>query len=143
MASAGKGSKVDLLTFKEWGKDGVIGYKTVNIDHREFVNFVWCKVCARNKDALLQHPNELRLSTVQSKFIFRKKSGEVDRAILNQQRSKKWTMILHLQVIVKMRHRVPATKSFLTKALRNHESDSTVAEFLSDEDSISLVNDSD
>ena len=117
MASAGKGSKVDLLTFKEWGKDGVIGYKTVNIDHREFVNFMWRKVCARNKDALLQHPDELRLSTVQSKFIFRKKSGEVDRAILNQQRSKKWTMIL-LQVIVKMRHRVPATKSFLTKALR-------------------------
>ena len=89
MASAGKGSKVDLLTFKEWGKDGVIGYKTVNIDHREFVNFVWCKVCARNKDALLQHPNELRLSTVQSKFIFRKKPGKVDPAILNQQRSKK------------------------------------------------------
>ena len=118
MASAGKGSKVGLLAFKKWGKDGVIGYKTVNIDHREFVNFVWCKVCARNKDALLQHPNELRLSTVQSKFIFRKKSGEVDRTILNQQRSKKWTMILHLQVIVKMRHRVPATKSFLTKALR-------------------------
>ena len=76
MASAGKDSKVGLLTFKEWEKDGVIGYKTVNIDHQEFVNFVWCKVCARNKDALLQHPNELRLSTVQSKFIFRKKAAK-------------------------------------------------------------------
>ena len=57
MTSTGKGSKVDLLTFKKWGKDGVIGYKTVSIDNREFVNFVWCKVCARNKDALLHHPN--------------------------------------------------------------------------------------
>ena len=133
MASAEKGSKVDLLTFKEWGKDGVIGYKTVNIDHREFVNFVWCKVCARNKDALLQYPNELRLSTVQSKFIFRKKSGEVDRAILNQQRSKKLTMILHLQVIVKMRHRSSSCNEVLShEGSASHESDSSVAEFLSD-----------
>ena len=57
MMSTGKGSKVDLLTFKKWGKDGVIGYETVSIDNREFVNFVWCKVCARSKDALLHHPN--------------------------------------------------------------------------------------
>ena len=29
MTGVGKGSKVDLSTFKKWGKDGVIGYKTV------------------------------------------------------------------------------------------------------------------
>ena len=28
MTSVDKGSKVDLSTFKKWGKDGVIGYKT-------------------------------------------------------------------------------------------------------------------
>lgn len=57
MTSVGKGSKIDLSTFEKWGKDGVIGYKTINIDNRVFVNFVWCKVCERNKDALLHHPN--------------------------------------------------------------------------------------
>ena len=29
MTSVGKDSKVDLSTFKKWGKDGVIGHKTV------------------------------------------------------------------------------------------------------------------
>ena len=29
MTSIGKGSKVDLSTFKKWGNDGVIEYKTV------------------------------------------------------------------------------------------------------------------
>ena len=27
-----KGNKVDLATFMKWGKDGVIGYMTVNTD---------------------------------------------------------------------------------------------------------------
>ena len=81
---------------------------------------------------------------MQSKFIFRKKSGEVDRAILNQQRSKKWTMILHLQVIVKMRHRSSSCNEVLSdEGSASHESDSSVAEFRSDEDFISLLNDSD
>lgn len=57
MAKDHKGSKVDLLTFKKWGKDNVIGYKVEKVNGRELVNFVWCKVCARNKDALLTHPN--------------------------------------------------------------------------------------
>ena len=35
----------------------VIGYKVEKVNGRELVNFVWCKVCARNKDALLTHPN--------------------------------------------------------------------------------------
>ena len=29
MTGVGKGSKVDLPTFKKWGKGGVIGYKAV------------------------------------------------------------------------------------------------------------------
>ena len=49
MTSVSKGNNVDLVTFKKWGKDDIIGYKTVSVENREFVNFVWCKVCARNK----------------------------------------------------------------------------------------------
>ena len=53
----GKGNTVDLVTFMKWGKDGVIGYKTITKGDRNFVNFVWCKVCQRNEAALFQHPN--------------------------------------------------------------------------------------
>ena len=54
---ATKGNKVDLATFMKWGKDGIIGYKTINEGQRVCVNFVWCKVCQRNENALFQHPN--------------------------------------------------------------------------------------
>ncbi len=57
MANGNKGNKVDLETFKKWGKDGVIGFKTIEENSRRYVNFVWCKVCARNKDSLIAHPN--------------------------------------------------------------------------------------
>ena len=54
---ASKGSKVDIMTFKKWGNRGVIGCKTVSLENRNFVNFAWCKVCRRNKDAILLHSN--------------------------------------------------------------------------------------
>ena len=57
MAKNDKGSKIDLCTFKKWGKDNVLGYKVEKVNGREFVNFVWCNVCARNKDSLLTHRN--------------------------------------------------------------------------------------
>ncbi len=57
MASESKGSKIDLNTFNKWGKDNVIGYKTIEENGRTYVNFVWCKVCAGNKDSLLSHSN--------------------------------------------------------------------------------------
>ncbi len=43
MAKDHKGSKVDLLTFKKWGKDNVIGYKVEKVNGRELMNFV-CSV---------------------------------------------------------------------------------------------------
>ena len=54
---ATKGNGVSLATFKSWGKEGVIGYKTCEINHKQVVNFVWCLVCAQNKDAVLVHPS--------------------------------------------------------------------------------------
>ena len=55
MAEA-KGNKVELRTFLSWGKEAIIGYKTTEQSNRVFVNFVWCKVCARNEDAIKVHP---------------------------------------------------------------------------------------
>lgn len=59
MASAkeSKGSKIDINTFKKWGKENVIGYRTAEENGRTYVTFAWCKVCSRNKDALFVHPN--------------------------------------------------------------------------------------
>ena len=54
---ASKGSKVELSTFLGWGKENIIGYKTTTVDNHTYVNFVWCKVCERNKNAILGHPN--------------------------------------------------------------------------------------
>ena len=55
MAEA-KGNKVELRTFLSWGKEAIIGYKITEQSNRVFVNFVWCKVCARNEDAIKVHP---------------------------------------------------------------------------------------
>ena len=52
-----KGHKIALSTFKSWGKEEIIGYKSECIDGKTSVNFVYCKVCARNKEAISSHPS--------------------------------------------------------------------------------------
>ena len=37
-------------------KSNIIGYKTLAEGGRTYVNFIWGKVCARNKDAILRDP---------------------------------------------------------------------------------------
>ena len=46
-----KGNKVDLQTFKNWGKENIFGVKTEEKDGRKLVHFIWCKICAAHKDA--------------------------------------------------------------------------------------------
>ena len=53
---APKGNKIELKTFNSYGKSNIIGYKTIAEEGRTYVNFIWCKVCARNKDAILKDP---------------------------------------------------------------------------------------
>ena len=48
-----KGNSVKIKTFFDWNVSNTIGYK----DDGVRVNFVWCKVCAGNKEALKTHPN--------------------------------------------------------------------------------------
>ena len=50
-----KGNSVELGTFKNWGHN-LIGYKTIQNKEKTYVNFVWCKVCAKHKNALKSNP---------------------------------------------------------------------------------------
>ena len=56
-AQGPKGKKVKISTFNSWGKESVIGYKTEESNGISYVNFIWCKVCARNSNSLLKHHN--------------------------------------------------------------------------------------
>ena len=56
MSEKDKGNQVKLFTFEQWGVSDVIGYKTVENRGQTMVNFIWCKVCAENKDMLSAHP---------------------------------------------------------------------------------------
>ena len=64
-----KGNRVELQTFMNYGKSDVIGYKTEESDGKKYVNFIWCTVCARNKDGILNHPT-LRGNTKASAAAF-------------------------------------------------------------------------
>ena len=55
--NVGKKYQVELKTFLGYGKDAIIGHKSVEEGGRKYVNFIWCKVCARNKDAILSDPS--------------------------------------------------------------------------------------
>ena len=46
-----------MQTFKNWGKENIFGVKTEEKDGRKLVNFIWCKICAAHKDALLTNPS--------------------------------------------------------------------------------------
>ena len=51
-----EGNQVAFSTFKGWGIEEIISHKTENEDRKCFVNFVYCKVCMRNKEAISSHP---------------------------------------------------------------------------------------
>lgn len=47
-----KGVTKEIATFLSWGKQAVLGYSTNELNGKQYVNKVWCKVCAKNKDTL-------------------------------------------------------------------------------------------
>ena len=51
-----KGNKIELKTFQSYGKSDIIGFKSVKEGDRTYVNFIWCKVCEKNKDVILKDP---------------------------------------------------------------------------------------
>ena len=52
-----KGNIVELKTFKSYGVDEILGFKTEEKDGRTYVNFIWCIVCARNEEGIINTPN--------------------------------------------------------------------------------------
>ena len=48
-----KGVTKELGTFLQWGKEDIIGYGTFEQQGLQYVNKIWCKICARNKDIIL------------------------------------------------------------------------------------------
>ena len=56
---AAKGNRVELSTFLTWSVSEIIGYKTVDNASvsKTYVNHVWCKVCAKNKTKIMNHPS--------------------------------------------------------------------------------------
>ena len=49
---------IELRTFLSYGESDILGlgYKTEQVNGRVYVNFCWCKVCAKNKDGIIQIP---------------------------------------------------------------------------------------
>ena len=45
-----KGNKVKLQTFFKWGIGNVFGHEVLVETSISYVNNIWCKVCARNKN---------------------------------------------------------------------------------------------
>ena len=48
-----KSNSFELKTFKSYGVDEIIGFKTEEEDGRTYVDFIWHKVCARNEEGIL------------------------------------------------------------------------------------------
>ena len=51
-----KGNSVELKTFKSHGVDEILGFETEEKDGQTYMNFIWCKVCARS-EGIKKHPN--------------------------------------------------------------------------------------
>ena len=51
-----KGNSVLLNTFKSWDKEDVIRAEAEETNGSTSVTKIWCRVCERNKDAILIHP---------------------------------------------------------------------------------------
>ena len=52
-----KGKSIEISTFKKWGLCQTFGHTTEMRNERQMVISVWCKICAKNKSAVMQHPN--------------------------------------------------------------------------------------
>ena len=63
-----KGNSVELKTFKSYGVDEILGFKTEEKGEWTYVNFISCKVCARNEEGIKKHP-KLRGNTKMSAIL--------------------------------------------------------------------------
>ena len=54
-----KGRTIEEFTFKKYKFEGNqhIGHKSVEVEGKDFVNFVWCKLCAKHKNVIISIPS--------------------------------------------------------------------------------------
>ena len=54
-----KGRTIEEFTFKKYKFEGIqhIGHKSVEVEGKHFVNFVWCKLCDKHKNVILSNPS--------------------------------------------------------------------------------------
>ena len=45
-------AKVEISTFKPWGKENIIGHKTAEIKNQLYVVEVWCVLCCKHEQAI-------------------------------------------------------------------------------------------
>ena len=48
--------KMTLSTFLSWGKEGIFGFMTEEKQGTKLGNSVWCKICAKNYNAIIKSP---------------------------------------------------------------------------------------
>ena len=48
-----KSNSVELSTFLKYGLTDVIGHKTLEKEGKTMVNFIWCKVCAKFNNQII------------------------------------------------------------------------------------------
>ena len=63
--SSSKGNKIKLKTFLSWQKTNILGYKTEVKEGVTYINYVWCKVCARNEHVIKSDKGKVGVSMLQ------------------------------------------------------------------------------
>ena len=51
-----KGTMKELSTFLKWGKEGIIGHKIETFESKQYVTKIWCKLCAKYREQIVNHP---------------------------------------------------------------------------------------
>ena len=51
-----KGISKELSTFLRWGKSDVIGHHVEELDGKSYVTKIWCKLCAKYRIQIINHP---------------------------------------------------------------------------------------
>ena len=48
-----KGNSIEPTTFLKYGLTDVIGHKTLEKEGKTMVNFIWCKICVKFKNQII------------------------------------------------------------------------------------------
>lgn len=63
-----KGKQLELSTFQNFGKSEITGYKKVDKNSKTFIDFIWYKLCAKHKEAILAYPALIELNLLLHEF---------------------------------------------------------------------------